>query len=253
MPVDILGKDFIHGLDPVAFVSGRLGFEPDSWQERVLRSPWRQVVLNVSRQAGKSTTVAALALHTALYQPGSLILLVSPSQRQSRELFQKAMDFLRRLEPVEELEEDNRLSAALKNRSRIVSLPGDQKTIRGFSAPALVIEDEAAYVEDATYHAVRPMLAISQGKLILMSTPAGRRGHFYDIWGSGEGWERIKIVGAECPRILPEFLEQERKALGALMFSQEYEGEFIEDAASMFDDALIQAMFADDFEPFALA
>src|SRR5215472_6153378 len=253
MAVDLLARDIVHGLDPTVFVSDRLGFVPDPWQERVLRSPSRQIVLNVSRQAGKSTTVAALALHTALYEPGALILLVSPSQRQSRELFAKAMDFLRRLEPAEELEEDNRLSATLKNRSRIVSLPGDQKTIRGFSAPALVIEDEAAYVEDATYHAVRPMLAISQDKLILMSTPAGRRGHFYEIWTTAEDWERIRITGPECPRISAEFLGQEKKALGDLLYSQEYLGEFIEDAESLFDDHLIEAMFTDNFEPFALA
>ena len=49
------------------------------------------------------------------------------------------MDFLRSLEHVEQLEEDNKLSATLANRSRIVSLPGDPKTVRGFSGPSLVI------------------------------------------------------------------------------------------------------------------
>jgi len=163
------------------------------------------------------------------------------------------VDFLRSLEPAETLDEDNRLSCALANGSRIVSLPGDPKTIRGFSAPALVIEDEAAYVPDEVYTAIRPMLAVSQGRLILMSSPAGRRGHYYEIWTGGEGWERIRIVGSECPRISPEFLEQEKKELGPLMFSQEYAGEFIEDAAPLFDDALIEEMFTDDFElPLAL-
>jgi hypothetical protein len=251
MPFD-LALDLAHGLDPCAFVEDRLGFHPDTWQARLLRSPTRQIALNVCRQGGKSTTVAALALHTALYQPGSLILLVSPSQRQSRELFAKATDFLRSLEPAETLDEDNRLSATLANQSRIVSLPGDPKTIRGFSAPALVVEDEAGYVDDAVYAAIRPMLAVSQGRLILMSTPAGRRGHYYEAWRDGEGWERIMITGPECPRISPDFLDQERRALGSLLFSQEYLGEFIEDAASLFDDALIEGMFADDFELFDL-
>jgi hypothetical protein len=251
MPLD-LGLDLAHGLDAQAFVEDRLGFRPDSWQARLLRQDARQIALNVCRQGGKSTTVAALALHTALYQPASLILLVSPSQRQSRELFAKATDFLRSLEPAETLEEDNRLSATLRNQSRIVSLPGDPKTIRGFSAPALVVEDEAAYVDDAVYASLRPMLAVSRGRLILMSTPAGRRGHYHEVWTAGEGWERIKITGTECPRILPSFLEQERNALGPLLFGQEYMGEFIEDAASMFDDALIEGMFADDFALFDL-
>jgi hypothetical protein len=110
----------------------------------------------------------------ANYHAGGLTLLVSPSQRQSRELFSKVTDFLRSLQPVEELDEDNRLSAVLQNGSRIVSLPGDARTVRGFSGPSLIVEDEAGYVADELYAAIRPMLAVSRGRLILMGTPAGR-------------------------------------------------------------------------------
>jgi hypothetical protein len=244
--------DFLHGLNPVDFAADRLAFSPDPWQAALLRNPGKQIILNVCRQGGKSTTTAALALHTALHDPGSLTLLVSPSQRQSKELFAKAMAFLKSLEPAEELDEDNRLSATLKNGSRIVSLPGDSKTIRGFSAPSLVVEDEASYVSDEVYAAIRPMLAVSRGRIILMSTPAGRRGHFHQVWDEGVGWERIKITGAECPRITKEFLEQEERELGPLLFQQEYMGVFNADQASVFDETLIEAMITDDFEMFAL-
>jgi hypothetical protein len=215
----------------------------------LLRSTASQVALNVCRQGGKSTTVSLLALHAAIYQPGSLILLVSPSQRQSRELFAKVMDFLRQLEPVEQLEEDNKLSATLANRSRIVSLPGDPKTVRGFSEPSLVIEDEAAYVADEMVAAVRPMLAVSRGRLILMSTPAGRRGHFFDACMGGP-WERVFITAKECPRISADFLAQERVTLGPLLFSQEYEGQFIDAQTSAFATDMIDRALVDDFELF---
>ena len=228
-------KDLAYGLDPVAFAQDRLCFLCDGWQERVLRSNAQQIILNVSRQAGKSTTVAILALHTALYIPGSLSLLVSPSQRQSRELFQKVMEFLRALEPVEQLDEDNRLSATLRNRSRIVSLPGDPKTVRGYSGPTLVIEDEAAYVTDDMVQALRPMLAVSRGRLILMSTPSGRRGHFCDVWnGRTSDWEKIFITAKDCPRISQGFLDQELITLGPVLFSQEYEGEFVDSQSAAF-------------------
>src|SRR5512133_2623661 len=87
MPLD-LALDLAHALDPVAFVQDRLKFEPDPWQASLLRSraPW--ILLNCCRQSGKSTTTAAVALHTAIYDPG-LTLLVSPSLRQSKELFAK--------------------------------------------------------------------------------------------------------------------------------------------------------------------
>src|SRR5262249_44841310 len=158
--------------------------------------------------------------------------LVSPSQRQSPELFAKVIDFLRVLEPVEQLDEDNKLSATLRNRSRIVSLPGDPKTVRGFSGPALVIEDEAGYVGDEMVAALRAMLAVGRGRLILMGTPAGRRGHFYEACTGRADWERVFLTAKDCPRISEEFLAQELAALGPLMFAQEYQGQFIDAGTS---------------------
>ncbi len=247
-----LGAWLAHGLDPVLFAEQRLQWEADSWQAQALRSRSRQIALNCARQSGKSTSTAVVALHTAIYEAPALVLLVSPSHRQSREGFGKVMAFLRHLEPAEELIEDNRLSAILRNGSRIVSLPGGAKTIRGYSGPALIIEDEAAYVSDEVHVAIRPMLAVSRGRLILMSTPNGRRGHFYDIWSSGDdSWERIQILGREVPRITPEFLDEERRALGPMIFSQEYEGQFIDGEASAFSSELIELALSNDFERFA--
>ena len=107
-----------------------LGFFPDPWQRQLLRSRSHWIMLNCCRQSGKSTTTAIVALHQAIYDPG-LVLCVSPSLRQSRELFAKVIGFLKGLEPVEPLEEDNKSSCELCNGSRIVSLPGDPDTVRG--------------------------------------------------------------------------------------------------------------------------
>ncbi len=132
--LETMATDLRSALDPVAFAVGRLEFTPDAWQEKVLQSTGQNILLNCSRQAGKSTTTAIIALHEAFYWPDSLVLLVSPSQRQSRELFVKVCGFLRMLEPRPILEEDNRLSFTLSNGSRVVSLPGSAETVRGFSA-----------------------------------------------------------------------------------------------------------------------
>lgn len=248
MPLDLL-LDFAHGLDPAVFAEDRLGFRPDPWQSRVLRSRARWILLNCCRQSGKSTTTALVALHTAIYDPG-LILLVSPSLRQSKELFAKTAAFLKRLEPVEELEEDNKSSCTLANGARVVSLPGDPDTLRGYSAPKLIIKDEAAYVSDAMQAALDPMLAVSKGRLIEMSSPNGKRGHFYENWQEGTEVERIKIIGRECPRIGAEFLETMRQKLGPMLFRQEFEGEFIDAESSAFSSEMIELALVDDFERF---
>ena len=236
-------------LDPVAFAVERLGFDPDPWQADVLRSPDENTLLNCSRQAGKSTTTAIIALHTALYRAGSLTLLGSPSLRQSRELFVKVTDFLKRLEHAPPLEEDNRLSVQLRNGSRVVSLPGTGETVRGFSAPTLIIEDEASFVEDSFYRAVRPMLAVSGGRLILMSTPYGKRGHFYEAWESDDDWNRVRVTAHDCPRITPEFLKSERRAMGDLWFRQEYLCEFSEVMDAVFRMSDIECLVTDDVKP----
>jgi hypothetical protein len=244
-----IGRRLTWAYDPVSFAEDRLHFIPDPWQAQLLRSTSHWLMLNCCRQSGKSTTTAIVALHQAIYDPG-LVLCVSPSLRQSRELFGKILFFLRRLEPVEPLEEDNKSSCELGNGSRIVSLPGDPDTVRCYSAPKLVITDEAAYVTDAMQAALAPMLAVSAGRQIDMSSPNGRRGYFFENWTHGEGIERIGIVGRECPRISPEFLEQQRKKLGPTLFAQEFEGEFTDADTSAFSSELIGLALVDDFEPF---
>jgi hypothetical protein len=201
-----------------------------------------------SRQSGKSTVTALLASHTARYYPGNLILLVSRSLRQSSELFRKVGAFLgQSRDHTEKMVENNRLSCELSNGSRVVSLPASEETIRGFSGATLLICDEAARCSDALYYSVRPMLAVSGGRLALLSTPWGKCGFFYDTWeNGGERWERVQVRATECPRISPEFLQEERDTMPARWFAQEYECSFeeVEDSVFAYDD--VQAALTDD-------
>lgn len=216
--------------DPVEFARAVAGIEPDPWQAQVLRSDSRRILLNCSRQSGKSTTTAILALHRALTAPKSTIIVVSPSDRQSGELFRKVEGVLAKVPSQPKLREHNKRSLELPNGSRIISLPASEDTIRGFSAVSLIIEDEAGDVPDELYLAVRPMLAVSNGQLILMGTPKGRRGHFFEAWERGGAeWERVQITADEVPRISSEFLASERVAMGR-NYEQEYCGTFLDGA-----------------------
>lgn len=241
--------DMIRALDPVAF-SKHIGIDPDPWQAEVLRYEGKRMLLNCSRQSGKSTTTAIKALHTGLYRPSSLILLVSPSLRQSQELFRKVKEHFYKLENKPALLEDNKLSMTLSNNSRIISLPGDQSTVRGFSSVTMILEDEAAQVRDEFYQAILPMLIINDGAFIAMSTPYGKRGHFFEEWISGGGgWKKVEITADLCPRITPEKLEQQRRSLGDMFFRQEYLCEFVETEDQTFNYDLIQRAFKDDVKP----
>jgi hypothetical protein len=204
-----------------------------------------------SRQAGKSQSVAAVALKTALLEPGSLVLLLSPTLRQSGELFRdKVLTLYNALGwPVQPLRKPTQLMLELVNGSRIVSLPESEGGIRGFSKVKLLVIDEAARVSGELYRAVRPMLAVSRGRLIALSTPFGKLGWFYDEWSSDNAWERVKITATQCPRISPAFLAEERRALGPRWYSQEYMCSFEEIIDSVFSHDDVTAACRDELPP----
>jgi len=132
----------------------------------------------------------------------------------------------------------------------MIGLPGVEGTVRGYSAVSLVLIDEASRVPDDLYKAVRPMLAVGGGDLWLMSTPAGQRGFFYDEWvNGGTQWTRVAVTGAECSRIAPAFLEEERVAQGDRWFRQEYCCEFTDADDCVFDMDKVRAVITDDVPP----
>lgn len=245
-----LAEDLAAHLDPVV-LARRLEMQPDPWQARVLRSSAQRLLMLTSRQSGKSTVGALMATHTAVYDPGALVLMLSPSQRQSQELFRKAMGFYRAMGRPVAPKSENELSLTLESGSRIVSLPGGEGTIRGFSAVRLLLVDEAARVEDATYYAARPMVAVSEGRIVLMSTPAGKRGFFYDHVQNPEpeGWAVERVPAAECPRLSPAFLAAERRTLGEYHYTQEYELAFVDDVMAVFAERWVSAAFSREIEP----
>lgn len=200
--------------------------------------------------------VAAVdALWTALFEPGSLVLLVSPSLRQSQELFRKVSTFYQKVEGLVEADADLKLTLELANGSRIVSLPGTGKTLRGFSGVRLILVDEASRVDEDLYASVRPMLAVSGGRIGLLSTPFGQQGFFYRTWKDGdpEVWEKVMVVADQCPRISKAFLEQERREMSDWEFQQEYMARFMEDEFAAFSYSDIErAMHEEEVDEWEL-
>lgn len=235
------------GVSVIEFARERLGFSPDAGQAALLESSSKQVILNCTRQWGKSTVAAVRAAHLAVTRPGSLILVTAPAERQSGEFLKKAAGFLDLCAAYRRGDAVNRLSLLLDNGSRIVAVPSTEATTRGFSAVALLIIDEAAYTPDALYTALRPMLAVSGGDVWLLSTPRGKRGFFYKTWTKGgEEWHRVRVPATECPRIPAAFLERERGVMTEDEYLQEYGCEFTTGDNMIFDRDLIERCVSDE-------
>lgn len=227
-------------------ILGDNGQTPDGYQTGLLRSSDRRVLLLASRQVGKSRTAGALALREALLNPGSLTLLLSPSLRQSGELFRAhVLPLYNGLGRPLEATQETALQLTLGNGSRVVSLPGEERTVRSFSAVRLLVIDEAARVPDSLYMAVRPMLAVSDGALLCLSSAYAKQGFFYEAWRGAEDWKRVKVPAADCPRISRAFLAEERAVLGNRLFDREYGCEFTAADDAVFDpDAVARALAA---------
>lgn len=247
----LVSRRLADALDPVRIFE-RTGLVPDEWQADVLRSSAQQMLLLCGRQTGKSTVVGVMVLHEAVYHAPALILLLAPAERQAKELFLKTLVALRKLgasDPVK-LDAESALQATFRNGSRIIALPSKEGTIRGFSGVRLLVIDEAAHVPDELYFAVRPMLAVSRGRLVCLSTPFGKRGFFYEAWErGGDAWKRVRITSDKCPRITPEFLAEERAAAGDWWYRQEYLCEFVETDDQVFATDLVEAALTREVRP----
>ena len=238
-------------LDGALFARAAGLLEPDPWQVGLLRSSAQQKILLMSRQAGKSTLSSVLGLHTAIFQPGSLVLCLAPALRQSQELFRKIKSAYAELGPdVCPVTKENALELEFDHGSRIVCLPGKESTIRGFSGAALLLVDEASRVPDELYQAVRPMLAVSGGQIVLLSTPFGQRGFFHREWTEGgPGWERLKVRAVDVPRIPAAWLAEERARIGDWWYRQEYDCEFVTTEDQVFSYEAVMGALSTEVQP----
>lgn len=226
------------------------GLRPDPWQAELLASASPRLLLLASRQSGKSEVSGMLALHQALTEPNSLVLLLSPSERQSGELFQsKVIRAYHRLgKPVRCIRE-SALQLSLANGSRIVALPAKESTIRVYAGVKLIVVDEAARVPDELYFSVRPMLAVNQGRLLGLSSAWAKQGWFYRAWTTEDHWHKFRIPATQCPRISEEFLQEERQALGELWYQMEYNCTFMDAVSSLFSTEDLEHAQDDSVQP----
>ena len=245
-------NDLLYASDPVTWAKEVLGYHPDPWQAKLLRSRSNKIILNCSRQSGKSTTCAALGLHESIYRRPSFGLVIAPSQDQSAELMLKFDEFRGAVElPSDYLSTDTKLAVRFSNGNRFIARPGSEKSSRSFSAVTLLLEDEAARVPDPLYSSVRPMLAVSNGRHILMSTPFGKQNHFFKIWDEQRDiWEWYEIPAEMCPRISKQFLEEEKRI--NLWFEQEYHCAFLDAEGSVFSSDLFKSLANPSVSPLKL-
>ena len=233
------------------FCRETLGLPLDEWQATFVDDPGKRKAVLGARQCGKSTAVAGMAVHRMLSQPECKVIVVAASKRQSALLVEKCKWMLRKA-GIRKVPGDgaNAHSVVLWNGSTIVGLPCSAPTIRGFTADLLVM-DEAAYIPDVVYAASRPMLAATQGDLVVMSSAHEPVGFFWELMTRerGTNWLRKVVKARDVPRFSAEFLAEERRELGHEVYSREYDCEFGDVGSGIFQRAVVQKALSDDVTP----
>jgi phage FluMu gp28-like protein len=228
-------------VDPVTWLRANTSFDPWPYEAELLSdSHLRTRVVRKSRQVGITTTIAHEAVWKAFTTNKRVILIVSPSQRQSGIVMGKIRAIVNantRLSTLVARSSNTELH--LRNGSMIAATPNNPDRIRGYTANDIYLDEAAHFLNDEpVMRAIKPMLIATQGTFTVISTPFGKRGLY---------WEQYKLAvdkkaddreikayefhpSTISPLITSEDLERERQNLTELEFKQEYEGEFIEEA-----------------------
>jgi len=238
------------------------------YQKKILRSKANRILLNISRQTGKSSIAIIMAIHHAVTNHNRQILIISRSQEQSSDLLRKLTKVVMDSELKADVVLNSTTKLSFKNGSLIASLPTSEATIRGY-APHLVILDEAAmFPDDELFAAVRPMLAATHGRLVLMSTPKGKRGFFWNMFNKwceqvdAEVFNMPYIITASavelygldpslvgtitCPLHDLEFYDIEREQMTSIKFKQEYESRFVDESDAWFPYEMFMPLMRDN-------
>jgi hypothetical protein len=248
------------------------GMPPDPWQEGVLRSDARDTMLLCSRGAGKSQVVAAKALHAALVRPGFEVMIISRSQDQSDYLFGKIRRMYEALRAlpgglgVPGRSNIRQASLHLDNGSVVWPMPMSSNALVGYHVNLLVI-DEASRIPDAVYLSCLPTVKAKKGKIVVLSTPFGRRGWFYREWewideqgqkcAYPDHWHKVKVAAGRwvqgkweqdpaCNRPDRDEVAKDLKH-GHLHMRQEYGVEFVDTTEAVFLQDQIDAAFRGDY------
>ncbi len=234
--------------DPVRFAEQLLDFHPYPYQTKLLRDPNRRILVRMCRQAGKTTTIAVRAIWYAITHPETTTLIVAPSLRQSMIMMDNLQTLLQQLPPLiykYAVKKSQRTQLQFQNNSRIIALPCSQNLLRGYRAHQVLADEAAFFQEDKTifYSVLYPMLATTNGTLIVSSTPWSPDSVFYKM-NQDPTFSKHVIPWPEVTKtglITKAFIEEQRQALPPEVFTMEYEAEFAEDQDAYFPQELIKS------------
>ncbi|MBM3755193.1 MAG: hypothetical protein FJW38_14575 [Acidobacteria bacterium] len=237
---------------PSDWAETALAFTPSPKQKQVLDDPGHRLILNCARQWGKTTVIAVKALHEAIHNPKTIVMVLSRTRQQAALTIHKVREFAALLDIKRKRFQGREHSVELPNGSAVFAIAHNAATAVG-NTVHIAIVDEAAVVHDDVFSAILPSLARTGGKLWLLSTPVGPTGMFYKIWHdeSLAHWTRITATVDDIA-----YADKEVLALETRLFpnraEQDFYCKFVQPPGRLVDPALLDRLVNPNIEPIDL-
>jgi len=199
-----------------------------------------------ARQTGKDFSTSAEAVEDCMLNPKTLWVILASGERQALESMAKAKDWAKAFEfAIAEYAEARDAKESLiksaeilfANGSRLIALPANPDTARGYSGNLILTEfafhDDPDAIWRAIYPSITNPLRGGEKKIRIISTPNGKGNKFYDLWTKAEAYSRHKVtIHDAVAQGLPINVEELRRGLDDPEgWAQEYELEFIDGSA----------------------
>ncbi|KKM73733.1 hypothetical protein LCGC14_1407430 [marine sediment metagenome] len=233
----------------------------DPWQKKFLDTKGDKLLCS-GRQVGKSIICGKDCKNYAVKHPNKSVLMMAPTERQSYALFSKTLDEIFSTHPkmiMKGKDRPTKTRIKLTNGTTIWCLPTG---LTGLGIRFLTIDrlygEEASRIPLMVWDAVTPMLLTTGGDTILLSTPFGTQGYFYDaLINKNNGFDTYTRFRTDSETVMREReicvtwtqlqrdkalvrLTQEKARMTALAFAQEYMGQPLNDLLQVFPDKLLE-------------
>lgn len=203
----------------------------------IINSKARYITLNASRQFSKSTIAKQLLYYYSLNYPNSKILYVTPTYTLAKIIMNSINTELFESGVIKTFNKSDNMMSFISGSEIYFRSATNPDTIRGLSINYAFV-DEAAFMSDDVWNVIRPTLAVIGEKCLLLSTPRGKTGFFYQhaqLGRTGDPqYDYFFGHYSENPFYNKDDVEAAKNVLPKNIFNQEYNAEFLDDGGSVF-------------------
>lgn len=219
-------------------------------QLELANSPAKIRCVNSGRQAGKSFTLAMLALHQAFSVPGSKTLILSAGEEAAKVLLASIGELLSSPLLAGAAIEENKSRIVLSTGSEIVCVPASTRQVRGRSIDLLIL-DEANFMAEDLWTAAKFTIIARPGSRVVMASSPWTQDHFFArTWREGNLNPSHQHASFHWPSTVSPLVDTELLAtfeatMTARDYAREVLAQWVDDQGAYFTTTELDAAVAD--------